>query len=75
MEVVGLEDIRELIEAAVTAVSVLGGAMAYFSGRGASKAISEQDRADAVSERVNNGLAIGFDWGTWLAAIAFMIVV
>ena len=75
MDAIGLEDIRDLIEAIVTAVSVLGGAMAYFSGRGASKAVAEQDHANVVSERINRGLANGFDWGTWLAAITFMIVV
>jgi hypothetical protein len=40
-----------------------------------SKAVAEQDHANVISERINRGLANGFDWGTWLAVITFMIVV
>jgi len=70
-----IEVIRNLVEATVTAVSVLGGLMAVLSGYAASQAVSKGAPAAVVGEGVNRGLAAGFDWGTWTAAIAFIIVV
>jgi hypothetical protein len=55
-------DIRTLIENLVTAVSVLGGAMAYESGLAARTAISENQAPDVLSQRVNEGLGAGFAW-------------
>lgn len=74
MAAIGISDIRGLLEAAITAVSVMGGLMAYFSDRAASATVSRQTRADVVSRQINEGLAVGFDWGVRLGAIAFMIV-
>ena len=66
-------DARELIEAAVTAISVLGGAMAYCSGYFASQAVSEEQPPEILSQRVNEGLAQGFSWG-WPTAIVALII-
>ncbi|HEU4736099.1 MAG TPA: hypothetical protein VFS48_03615 [Solirubrobacterales bacterium] len=66
-------DVRELLNAAVTAVSVLGGAMAYMSGYFASRAMSEDQLPDALAQRVNEALGRGFDLG-WPAAIAALII-
>jgi hypothetical protein len=70
-----IEVIRNLVQATVTAVSVLGGFMAVLSGYAASEAVSAEVPPAVVAEQVNRGLAIGFEWGTWTAAIAFIIVV
>lgn len=70
-----IEIARDLVEATVTAVSVLGGVMAVLSGYAASEAVSAGAPAAVVAEQVNRGLATGFDLGTWTAAIAFIIVV
>ncbi len=68
-------DIRELIEAAVTAVSVLGGAMAYCSGLAAARAMAGDPQPDLLSQRINEGLAEGFEWGLPLAASTLMLLV
>jgi hypothetical protein len=64
---------RELLEAAVTAVSVLGGAMAYWSGYSASQAMAEDQPPDILSQRVNQGLGEGFIAG-WPVAIMALII-
>jgi hypothetical protein len=66
-------DARDLIEAAVTAVSVLGGAMAYHSGYAASRAMAEDQPPETIGHRVNEGLAQGFAWGWPAALVALMI--
>ena len=63
MVILDLGDLRNLIESAVTAVSVLGGAMAYESGRAAKKATAEKRAPRIVAQRVNEGLGEGFYWG------------
>jgi hypothetical protein len=56
-------DAGELIETAVTAISVLGGAMAYCSGYSASKAVSEEqptrDRQSTGQRGAGGGLLLG----------------
>lgn len=64
---------RELVEAAVIAVSVLGGAMAYFSGYSARQATTEGQPPDILSQRVNEGLGEGFASG-WPTAIVALII-
>lgn len=66
-------DARELLNAVVTAVSVLGGAMAYMSGYFASRAMSEDQPPDVLGQRVNEALGRGFDLG-WPAAMAALII-
>lgn len=66
-------DTNQLIEAAVTAISVLGGAMAYCSGYTAAQAVSEEQPPDTLGQRVNEGLAEGFTWG-WPTAIVALII-
>ncbi len=66
-------DTNQLIEAAVTAISVLGGAMAYCSGYTAAQAVSEEQLPDVLSRRVNEGLAEGLTWG-WPTAIVALII-
>lgn len=66
-------DANQLIDAAVTAISILGGGMAYCSGYAAARAVSEEQPPDIVSQQVNKGLAEGFSWG-WPAAIVALII-
>jgi hypothetical protein len=70
---IGPGNARELIEASVTAISVLGGAMAYCSGYFASQAASEEQPPEVLGQRVNEGLAQGFSWG-WPTAIVALII-
>lgn len=56
-------DPRELLEATVTAVSILGGAMAYTSGFSASRAMQRRQAADILSQRINEGIGQGFAVG------------
>lgn len=64
-----------LVEVAVTAISVLGGAMAYCSGYFASQALAEGQRPDVVARRVNEGIGQGFNWGMVLAVATLIIEV
>lgn len=66
--------IRALIESTVTAISVLGGAMAYESGLAAAEAMSEDQPSAVLAERVNEGLGDGFSWGRPAALLAFIIL-
>lgn len=59
----------------MTAVSVLGGFMAGFSGYAASKAVPEQASPEVVGRELNEGLALGFDWGAVAAAIVFLVII
>jgi hypothetical protein len=64
---------QDLLEAAVTAVSILGGAMAYESGLAAAEAVAERQTPETLSQHVNEGLAKGFVWGWPLAVITLII--
>jgi hypothetical protein len=66
---------RELLEAAVAALSILGGGMAYTSGFLAAQALAERQPPHVVAQRVNEGVGFGFFWGSPLALVALMIVV
>ena len=65
--------VPDLLEAVVTAVSLLGGAMAYESGLGAAEAVSENQSDAVLGRRVNEGIAKGFVWGWPLSVIALII--
>jgi hypothetical protein len=70
----GANEIRTFIESLVTAVSVLGGAMAYESGLAAAKAMAENQPPEALSRRVNEALAAGFAWGRPVGIGAFILL-
>lgn len=74
MNLIDAESASSMIEAAVTAVSVLGGTMAYFSGHAAAQAVSEELPPEILGQRVNEGLGEGFTWG-WPAAVFALIIV
>lgn len=65
---------RGLVNSAVTAVSILGGAMACASGYAASREVSRRASPATLAEQVNYGLAIGFNYGAPTAALVFIIV-
>jgi hypothetical protein len=54
---------RDLIEIVVTAVSILGGFMAFYSGLEASRSVQARQSPDQVASLVNRGLARGFGIG------------
>jgi hypothetical protein len=64
---------RELLETAVTAASILGGAMAWTSGYSASQAMAESQSAEILGQRVNEGIGEGFAIGWPLAILVFII--
>lgn len=73
MAAIEIGGVRELVESAVTAISVMGGAMAYLSGFYAAQALSERSSPEIVSQRVNEGIGIGFLAGSPLAIAALII--
>jgi hypothetical protein len=50
MAIIETGDVRELVESAVTAVSILGGSMAYFSGYVAAQALAEGDPPETLAQ-------------------------
>lgn len=69
----GAEATQVLIEAAITAISILGGAMAYESGLAAAEAVAENQSPEILSQRINEGIAKGFVWGWPLSVITLII--
>jgi hypothetical protein len=70
----GVSEIRSLIENAVTAISIMGGAMAYESGLAATKAIAEGLAPPIVAQRINEGLGEGFSWGLPVAIFCLIVL-
>ncbi len=68
------ESTRGLLEGAIAAFSVLGGCMAYLSGYYASQALAQNQPPECLSQRVNEGLGLGFRFGSSLSIIALMIM-
>ncbi len=66
-------EVRELVEAAVTSISTLGGSMAYFSGFAAAKASVENSTPEVLSQTVNESLGAGFVVGCPLALATLII--
>lgn len=62
-----------LLEAAVAAVSILGGAMAYESGLSAARAVVDNCLPEVLGQRVNEGIAKGFVWGWPVSMLVFII--
>ncbi len=75
MPVIEVADAQGLVEAAVTAVSVLGGAMAYFSGYAAAQAVMNGEPPEVLAHEVNGGLAQGFIAGSPLSVLALILEV
>ena len=75
MAVIEIGGVRELVESAVTAISVLGGTMACLSGFLAALAMSQRRGSEELSQGVNEGVGQGFVIGTPLAIAAFIIEV
>jgi len=73
MATIEATEIGELVESAVTAISILGGAMAYFSGFSAAQAMTESSPPDTLAQRVNEGLGQGFLVGSPLAVVTLII--
>jgi hypothetical protein len=69
----GAGDARELLQAAVTAVSMLGGLMAYTSGHFAAHAMAERQPPEILAQCVNEGIGRGFAAG-WPIATAALII-
>ena len=65
--------IHRLLEAAITGVSILGGAMAYESGLSAARARAENHPPEILGQRVNEGIAKGFVWGWPVSMVVFII--
>ena len=64
-----------MLEALFAAFSVLGGYMAYLSGYYASQALAQGSPPDVISQRVNEGLALGFRFAAPLSIVALIIMV
>lgn len=63
----------ELVQSAVTAVSILGGAMAYTSGYNAARALADEDPPEVAGQSINEGLGRGFAVGFPLAFLVSII--
>lgn len=70
-----IDGVRFLVDATVTAVSILGGLMACTSGYAARKSVLEQVPSALLSHRINEGLASGFEWGVPSAVMVFIMVI
>lgn len=68
------EAARQVIEAAVASLSMLGGAMAIYSGSRATIAIGNGAPPDVVAAEVNAGISQGFVVGNPLALLALIIL-
>lgn len=69
-----LDAIRQLIEAAVAGASLLAGTMAWMSGSRASEALDEGEGPAVVAQRINEGIARGFEVGAIPAFLALLVV-
>lgn len=74
MAIAAVGSVTDLIEIVVTAVSVLGGCMAYFSGREASRSVGKGEPIRTVGSRIDEGLADGFDIGLPTAAVVAIVL-
>jgi len=70
---IGAAEFSELVQSTVTAVSILGGAMAYMSGYNAAWALSGEAPPDQAAAMVNEGLGQGFVAGLPLAFLVLII--
>ena len=73
MAAIQATEVRELVEAAVSSISVLGGSMAYFSGFAAAQASVENSTPETLSQAVNESLGAGFVVGCPMALATLII--
>ena len=73
MAAIQATEVRELVEAAITSISTLGGSMAYFSGFAAAKASVENSTPEMLSQAINESLGAGFLIGCPLAMATLII--
>jgi hypothetical protein len=73
MAAINAEGFSELVDATVTAVSILGGAMAYTSGFAATQGLIERCDPAELAERINVGIARGFLVGAPVSALTLII--
>jgi hypothetical protein len=57
----------------MTQFSILGGAMAYFSGFSAAQALADGSPPESLAQRINEGLGEGFLVGSPLAVATLII--
>lgn len=65
--------VRDLLEAIVTAFSVLGGGMAYWSGFNAAQALADGEPPSALANAIDRGIGEGFTIFSRLAPLALII--
>ena len=70
---VGTQEVQELVQSAITAVSILGGSMAYVSGYSAAWALKEGCDSQSLAHEINVGLGKGFVAGMPPAALVAML--
>jgi len=69
-----VEALKAMVEAAISAASVLGGAIAYQTGFAAADAVSREASPQTLSEELNVGVAYGFQWGAPLSASVLILM-
>jgi hypothetical protein len=75
MPIGAIGNAHDLIEIAISSAAVLGGAMAYCSGRAAAVSAIRGEQAEVLADRINLGLADGFIFGLPLAGIAATLLI
>jgi hypothetical protein len=74
MATIDILSARDWVELLISAVSVLGGFMAFFSGLSARQALIEHASPTGLAHRVNLGIAEGFGVGVLCAVVAVAIL-
>jgi hypothetical protein len=75
MTPVDLSGAHDLLEAVITAFSVLGGGMAYVSGFNAAQALAQDQPPEIIGYRISVGIAVGFGTFSPIAILALIIAI
>lgn len=76
MSFAAISNIRDLIEISVAGISVMGGVMAYYSGRAARRAVAMGAPGWKLADEVNVGLSEGFGIGLPVAlAVSILLAI